>query len=167
MSADDLTMIPFADRTPQLVRSHYHREFPLLRAYEEVVAASGRDGIDQRIAAKAALERIGLPPVHPVQVDCAVAFVKQLRDEMSAQCPEPVRDLAEAVHVAEYPYAGDVLSAEDFADLSAESRAEHVATLAEDIWTAEGPERMRGLWAEALALALPAVYARLDSRETR
>lgn len=163
----DIESVPFAERTLEMVRDYYHRQFPLLREYEAVVLGAGKEGIDQRIAAKVALERIGLPAVHPLQVDCAVAFVMKLRDEMATMCPEPVRDLAEAVRAAEYPYAGDVLSAEDFADLSAETRADHVATLAEDIFLAEEPKRFRALWTEALGLALPAVYSQLDAREGR
>ncbi|PKV95902.1 hypothetical protein ATK30_6835 [Amycolatopsis echigonensis] len=85
----ELDSIPFAARTQLQVINQYHRMFPLLRAYDEVVAEAGAEGIDQRDAAKAALDAIGLPPTHQVQVDAAVAYVEKLRDEMDTQWPSP------------------------------------------------------------------------------
>ncbi|MET7989841.1 hypothetical protein ABZU76_02920 [Amycolatopsis sp. NPDC005232] len=172
-----LDRVPFAERTPERVLEHYHASYPLLAAYDAVLAEFNSSesihepsagGLDDRQIARIALERIGLPPRTMLDIAGAVAFVDQLRDEMVRQCPPPAPNLAHSVIHAEYPWAGCVMSPDTFAEMTAERRAEHAASVAEEVWAMNPePERMKALFAQALGYALPALYMVIASEHAR
>lgn len=157
-----------------MVRSWYYEKYPLLAAaWSIVVEFNGSEsiheasdgGLNTREVAHAALVFTGMPPRCQADVEFAEAWLSRLQDEMARQSPPPVPDLADAVIGAEFPLAGSVIRPEEFADLSAEQRAEHVELVADEILASTSDKGLRALFTQALALALPAVYEQISTND--
>lgn len=168
----DLQDIPFAERTPKMVRDWYHKRYPLLAAaYQVVVQFNGSDSIHDPMeggfntleVARAALVFTGMPPRCQDDINFADAWIAKLQAEMVTQCPPPAPNIADAVVAAEFPWAGAVVRPEEFADLSAELRDEHVQAVAGEIWEHTPADRMRVLFTQTLGLALPAIYSEISA----
>lgn len=142
-AATDLFDVPFADRTPAMVRESYHLLWPLLAAYDRVVAehsdlnrsinepATG--GVTTTEATGLALTAIGKPPRDHEDVTYAESFIQRLEDEMTRLYPKPKPTLADAVISAEYQWAGCVTTAEDFHAMSDTEKQEHVTALVSEL----------------------------------
>ncbi|OXM73074.1 MULTISPECIES: hypothetical protein [Amycolatopsis] len=164
----DLHEIPFEQRTADLVRSHYHALFPLLRAYDEITREhnSGHDdinepwegGLDTLQITALALQRVGKPPRDRDDVLHAECHINRLQEEMLRQYPAQSPTLAEAIISVEFAWAGCVTKAEDFEQMSEDDKREHVDGLVEELRGDMGAHLR-----DALLIALPTIYRQITA----
>lgn len=167
----DLLDIPFEERTFEQVRDHYYRKFPLLREYEELTSlhnGSSRTpinepwegGLDTMRVTEMALIRSGKPPRDRDDILHAEQYITGLQREMRDQYPAKDPDLAEAVILAEFQWAGCVTHADDFEAMSDAEKAEHVDAVISEL-TGDTKAHLR----EALLIALPTLYRRITAQD--
>lgn len=174
----DLYDVSFENRTYEMVRDHYYRQFPLLRAFGQLTELHNSDpdrsinepakgGKSTLEIAELALRSIGKPPRDLDDVKHAESHVRLLRREMQESYPIPDPDLAEAIIAIEYPWAGCVSTAEDFVMMATDDKIDHVDGIVEELH-----DRLtKGQLHELLMLALPDLYRQItdhdDARRNR
>jgi hypothetical protein len=167
---DTLSDVPFVERTFEMVRDHYYRKFPLLRAYDELTRKhnSGQrsinepwdGGLSSYQITRLALIEIGKPPRDLDDIRMAEQYVRELQREVSEMYPAPAPDLADAIISAEYQWAGCVTRAEHFAAMDEADKRDHVDGLLDELMHRGAVEdHVR----ELLMIALPEIYARITA----
>jgi hypothetical protein len=166
----DLYDIPFDMRTAEMVRAHYHKQFPILRMHDALVRKHNSrpssvnepwtGGFSTTQIAEMALAAIGRPARDHEDVLMAEQYIQHLRDEIATLYPQKDPDLAEAVICAEYQWAGYVMPAEEFEAMSPEQQRDHVDGLVEDM-PGDPQDHLR----EALLVALPVIYRKITAED--
>jgi hypothetical protein len=167
---DTLSDVPFVERTFEMVRDHYYRKFPLLRAYDELTRKhnSGQrsinepwdGGLSSHQITRLALIEIGKPPRDLDDIRMAEQYVRELQREVHGQYPAPAPDLTDAIISAEYQWAGCVSTAEDFNAMDEATARDHIDGLVDELQHRGAVEdHLR----ELLMIALPEIYTRITA----
>lgn len=164
--------------TEKFFRDHliaeYEKQFPLFREYRAVVREHSdpghsihdpATGVDARVAAAQALQRVDSPPRHQLDVNSAVAYVRQLEDEIDAQAPRR-RDLNELVIDTMFSWSGCVPKVSEWLHTPPEERDDE----AKEIAASATDEELRPLLAEALFAVMPTLLFQIaedDAQQRR
>lgn len=172
--------IPAEKRTREDVRAFYYKQFPLLKAYEEITAernsvvnpdindpASSPTAVDTVKAAALALERIGRPARDREDALHAERYIRSVQDEMASTMPDDPDDSAvlELVISGVYGLAGCVPDAESWAGFDTETQEFEL-----DEIVAGAPDHtdaLKALLREALEYGMPAILREITARYGR
>lgn len=166
-SEHDLTN-PLADKPYAEVLASYCADYPLLGEYDAIIKANNshdgpiteelRGGVDNRTAAKMALQRLGMP-CDELTVAMADAWIHQLYKEVGSLSAPPVSTISSELIGFFLPECGMLPTPEGWQMFSAVERREMAATIG---------DRMPGdVWTDVLELVMPVLLQHVIEQDRR
>lgn len=151
VTAEYRAMFPLLDRYRAAIEQHNHHDGPITEPHPF--------GVDNRTAAKLALEDLGLP-IDDLTVSMADAYVHKLMDEITALAEPVPPTVASALIDYFYPFAGTFPTVEDWENGYSETdRRESCAEIADQLPAEVLPQ--------LLALAMPGLLEHVIAQDTQ